>query len=401
MKRRNFALAATLLGSFVATSFLSGCGNMATTPQANNSAESKPLQAQLDAKWFKLPTEAYKGKQDDVFFLNEKLGFYVNGQGKIYRSQDGGLSWKLVLNQKGTYFRAIGMVDEKHGYAGNIGTDYFPGVTDETPLYETEDGGDSWHAVKNLPGTPVKGICAIDILQSRFINAGNLDQRTIIHAGGRVGSPAQLLRSLDGGKNWTKIDMSKWVSMIVDVKFFDEMNGIVFAGSDPEIERSHALIVATHDGGKTWEKVYQSQRAFEMTWKGSFPSREVGYATIQNYSSDKNETQRYIVKTVDGGNSWKEMPLVKDAAVREFGVGFANEQLGWVGTTQGGFETRDGGASWQKVEIGRYINKIRILPDGKGSFSAYAIGADLYKFGIVPAKLPKAPEALPATVGKP
>ncbi len=378
---------------------ISGCAPLRPT-----AVDSAPLQPAPQAGWFKLPTEAFKGKQDDVFFVNPKLGFYVNGTGKIYRTQDGGLSWKLVLQQKGTYFRAIAMLDEKHGYAGNIGIDYFPNVTDETPLYETLDGGDTWQAVKNLPGTPVKGICAIDIVKTRFINAGELDQRTIIHAGGRVGSPAQLLRSLDGGKNWSKIDMSPWVAMIVDVKFFDEMNGIVFAGSDPEIERSHAVIVATHDGGKTWEKVYQSSRNHEMMWKGSFPSRQVGYATVQNYSADKNEAQRIVVKTKDGGKTWQELPLVKDFAVREFGVGFANENLGWVGTTQGGFETQDGGASWKKVELGRYVNKIRILPDGKGSFSAYAIGADLYQFGIAPANLPvspASPTSTTPTVGKP
>lgn len=352
-----------------------------------------------DAQWSKLPTEAYKGKQDDVYFVDAKLGYYVNGQGKIYRSEDGGQHWQLVLQQPGTYFRAIGMVDARHGYAGNIGTDYFPGVTDTNPLYRTDDGGGSWQAVKDLPGPPVKGICAIDILKTRYINAGVLDQRTVIHAGGRVGSPAYLLRSVDGGKSWRNIDMSPWVAMIVDVKFFDEMNGVVFAGSDADIERSHALIVTTHDGGLTWSKAYESARPFELTWKGSFPTRQVGYATIQNYNPAAEESQRRVVKTVDGGHSWQELALVDDAGVREFGVGFATPQLGWVGTSKGGFETRDGGASWRPVELGRVVNKIRILPDGAG-FRAWAIGADLYQFGPPVASTARA-ETAPVAVAKP
>ena len=351
------------------------------------------------AQWFKLPTEAYKGKQDDIYFVDAKLGFYVNGQGKIYRSTDGGAHWQLVLNQPGTYFRAIGMVDARHGYAGNIGTDYFPGVTDTNPLYETKDGGASWQAVKDLPGAPVKGICAIDILASRFINAGVLDERTIIHAGGRVGSPASLLRSLDGGHSWTHIDMSPWVAMIVDVKFFDAMNGIVFAGSDANIEQSHALIVATRDGGKTWNKVYESARPHELTWKGSFPTREVGYTTVQNYNPDKAESQRRVLKTSDGGAHWQELALVNDVGVREFGIGFATPELGWVGTTKGGFETRDGGASWHPVELGRNVNKIRVLPLGT-TLRAYAIGADVYEFDIPPTA-PVAADTTPLMVGKP
>lgn len=348
--------------------------------------------------WFKLPTEPYKGKQDDIFFVDSKLGFYVNGKGKIYRTQDGGQHWQLMLDQPGTYFRAIGMIDAQHGYAGNIGTDYFPGVTDTNPLYETVDGGVSWHVVPGLPGAPVKGICAIDILQASFINAGVRDRRTIIHAGGRVGSPAYLLRSIDGGKSWSNIDMSPWVAMIVDVKFFDAMNGIVFAGTDADIDKSHALIVATHDGGKTWNKVYESTRPGELTWKGAFPSRQVGYATIQSYAQPPS-AQRWIAKTTDGGKSWQELPLVQNPEANEFGIGFATNDLGWVGTSKGGFETRDGGASWQPVELGRAVNKIRILPDGAG-FRAYAIGADVYQFGIPPAPAVAA-DATPVTVSKP
>ena len=39
---------------------------------------------------------------------------------------------------------------------GNIGPDYFPGVTDPTPLYATHDGGASWGVLgAGLPNVPV------------------------------------------------------------------------------------------------------------------------------------------------------------------------------------------------------------------------------------------------------
>jgi hypothetical protein len=64
--------------------------------------------------------------------------------------------------------------------------------------------------------------------------------------------------------------------------------------------------------------------------------------------------------------------------VREFGIAFVDEKTGWVGTTTTGFETIDGGATWNPVEMGKAVNKIRILrtPDG---FVGYAIGTDVYK----------------------
>jgi photosystem II stability/assembly factor-like uncharacterized protein len=332
----------------------------------------------FNTQWMKLNTVPYKGKQDDIHFIDPMHGWYGNGAGKIYSSEDGGKVWTEQLSQPGTFFRTIGFIDANNGFAGNIGTDYFPGVTDTSPLYRTKDGGKTWSVVSSLTGDTVKGLCAIDILQSRFVNAGKLDSRVIIHAGGRVGGPATLLRSLDAGETWKIIDMSPYTAMILDVKFFDAMNGVVFGASDANVEVSHARIIRTKDGGVTWNTAYESKRPFEITWKGSFPSQKVGYATVQSYNPDPAITQRYILKTMDGGRSWKEFPLVNDAKVREFGIGFYNENIGWVGTSASGYQTTDGGKTWAPVELGRAANKIRVLPTESG-FVAYAIGVDVYK----------------------
>ncbi len=350
---------------------------------ASDTIARKPTAAALpaNAAWQKLDTVAYKGKQDDIHFIDASRGWYVNGAGKIYATTDGGKTWTEQLSKPGTFFRTVGFIDAMNGFAGNIGTDYFPGVTDTRPLYRTRDGGKTWNVVESLTEEQIKGLCAIDILKSKFVNSGKLEERTIVHAGGRVGGPAKLARSLDGGETWTVIDMTPYTAMILDVKFFDAMNGIVFGASDADVQASHARILRTDDGGKTWKTAYESKRLFEITWKGSFPSRKVGYATVQSYDPDPANSQRYVVKTIDGGKTWKELPLVNDAKVREFGIGFHNERIGWVGAASGGFQTTDGGATWKPVEMGRAVNKIRIVPNDDG-FVGYAIGVDVYKLDV-------------------
>lgn len=398
---RALQLSRPLILPLMITMLLSACSAVAPDAGSAHTASAtaltpatKALTAQPNAQWFKLNTEAYRGKQDDIVFVDAKSGFYVNGAGKIFKTVDGGQSWQLVLHQPGTYFRTIGFVDAKTGFAGNIGTDYFPGVTDTTPLYQTKDGGVSWAPVKNLTGVAVKGLCAIDVVHSAFVNAGVLDQRTIVHAAGRVGGPAFLLRSLDGGHSWLSIDMNAHIAAITDVKFFDEMNGIVVGADDANIGRSHAVIIATRDGGQTWRRVYTSARPHEIAWKQSFPSRQVGYVTVQNYDTDKTVSQRVVAKTQDGGNTWQEVPLVDDYAVRQFGIGFADEQTGWVGTSTSGFATQDGGKSWTRVEMGKAVNKIRIVPDGQ-HFVGFGIGVSVYKFGTPPS-VPAVTAPLPA-----
>lgn len=319
----------------------------------------------------------YKGKQDDIYFINPDMGWYVNGSGKIYRTRDGGTHWKLEFEKPGTYFRCIGFIDSLTGFAGNIGTDYFPGVSDTIPIYKTADGGKTWSAI-SYKGPVIKGICAIDVLKEPFINAGVLDYKYHIIAGGRVGSPAFILRSDDAGKTWFSADMNKYCAFILDIKFFTPNEGFVFAGCGKDLEETHACILYTDDGGKTWQKRYESKRPYEITWKASFPTRKTGYVTLQSYDSDSTVTQRYIAKTTNGGKKWKEIKLDTDYSCQEFGIGFIDENTGWVGTMKTGYETHDGGSTWKKVNMGKAVNKIRLLKTPTG-YVGYAIGMDIFK----------------------
>jgi photosystem II stability/assembly factor-like uncharacterized protein len=172
--------------------------------------------------------------------------------------------------------------------------------------------------------------------------------------------------------------MSRYCQIILDVKFFDERNGVISAGTDADVQKSNALILTTGDGGKTWTKRYQSNRPYELTRKSSFPTRKVGYVTVQNYNPDKNVTERVVAKTTDGGKTWKEIPLANDFNLREFGIGFISEKRGWIGGSTGGYETTDGGKTWKPIVMGKAVNKIRLLKTENG-FVGYAIGVDLYK----------------------
>lgn len=331
-----------------------------------------------DVSWKKLTTEPYAGKQDDITFVDENTGWYVNGYGNIFNTTDGGATWVKQLEKKGTFFRTIAFVDKNVGFAGTVGTDYFPNVTDSIPLYGTKDGGKTWSPVA-YKGPYVKGLCAIDIVKEQYINHGNIDYKVHIFAVGRVGSPANIMISHDGGATWTSSSMNKDCKMLFDIKMFNKDEGFACAATSEDVSQANALILKTANGGKTWEKVYQSSRPFETTWKVSFPTRKTGYVTIQSYNPDPAVKQQRVAKTIDGGKTWKEINLVEDNTAREFGIGFIDEKHGFVGTVNSGFETKDGGEIWQKIDLGRACNKIRIYKDAKGKVYGYAIGVNVYK----------------------
>lgn len=329
--------------------------------------------------WTRLITETYPGKQDDICFVDEKEGWYVNGYGRIYHTNDGGQSWEKQWEQKGSFFRCIAFIDSLRGFAGTVGTDYFPNVSDTIPLYETKDGGKTWTAVK-YTGPYVKGLCALDIVKEQYINHGKIDYKYHIYGVGRVGSPANMIVSKDGGETWHSQRMDQHCKMLFDIKMLDKKTGFACAATSENIAQSNALILKTTDGGNSWKKVYQSNRPFETTWKASFPTPDTGYVTIQSYNPDPNVKQQRIAKTVDGGETWQELNLVSDAAAREFGIGFTDALHGFAGTVSQGYETKDGGKTWTPVDIGRAANKIRFYTNEAGKTFGYSIGVNVYRW---------------------
>ncbi len=340
--------------------------------------------------WTKLKTERYPGKQDDIFFISPTTGWYVNGAGKVFKTTDAGATWTVKLNKPGTYFRCLAFIDDKVGFAGNIGPGYFPNVTDDVPLYETRDGGETWAPVTTIEGSPVVGLCALEVVRIPFVNAGVLDNKVRVLGVGRVGGPVAAIYSDDLGKTWQRMSLPESCAMAFDVHFFDATHGVIASATSTNVQESKALILTTDDGGVTWQEAFIGPRAFELTWKISFPSRNVGFVTIQSYNPDPAASKRVIAKTTDGGKTWSELPLVDDPKVREFGVAFIDEQRGFVGALPHGFMTTDGGATWSNANFGNAVNKIRVLRDQTGTY-LHAIGVEVHTLKLdepAPASLP-------------
>lgn len=329
-----------------------------------------------EPQWQKLPTAPYtlNNKQDAIAFADAKRGWYGNGTGRVYRTDDAGAHWSKVWEKRGTYVRALDFADRDLGFLGNVGPGYFPNVKDKQPLYITRDGGANWSPVK-AGGKTVIGICAIDVVK-------NGNDVVAIRAGGRVGGPAGMLESFDAGMTWTARDMGSVTGMILDIKFVDANTGFIAGASASDEEKAHARILKTTDAGKTWRSVYESDRAGDNNWKLSFPTAQTGYGAIISYQAPDNEARGYVVKTSDGGETWQKQIVTQDKDWIPYGIGFIDAQHGFVGGSTGGYETRDGGTSWAAVKMGLSVNKIRFVKRDDGGLTAFAIGQDMYRLDI-------------------
>jgi photosystem II stability/assembly factor-like uncharacterized protein/PKD repeat protein len=300
--------------------------------------------AQLSWQPFAAAPKSYR--LDDFHFINPRQGWAISPcynyltphkPGQIYKTNDGGVNWQVLVNNSTTFFRSIGFADSLTGWVGNLGDSV--STPDTIPLYHTTDGGHTWHPVTNIPNPQPKGICGISVVTD-----------SIVYAYGRYYGPPVLLKTVDKGATWTSTDMSPYASGLVDAHFFNKDTGFVTGCiGNTSTQQQQALILSTFDGGATWQTRHISTRPDEEVWKISFPSRNIGYASIEFQGYNPNNVSTYFLKTTDGGLTWVDMPFLAPNTYYDLeGIGFINDSTGWIGGDNCAptYKTTNGGLTW-------------------------------------------------------
>ena len=345
------------------------------------------IQTTLNAQWTwqALPNAPVSWRFDDMYFLNPQKGWAINPSynylfqnqyGRVFTTNDAGQTWTLLYDSSTTFIRSVGFADDLNGWFGNLGDS--TATPDTNFLYQTTDGGSTWQAVTNVTGIKPKGICGISVVND-----------SIIYAYGRYYGPAVLMKTMDMGQSWITQSLSTQASGLIDGYFFGPDTGFITGtyGSPPK-----ALILSTFDGGVSWQVRHQSLRNHEAVWKIVFPSRNIGYATIQSYLDGVGAypDTTYFLKTTDGGLTWQEKIFKTNGFYELQGIGFINDSVGWVGGDccwAFNYKTIDGGNNWfpdnsfgvqappYNVYGGYAINRFRKFGDSL----MYASGNTIYK----------------------
>lgn len=284
------------------------------------------------------------GRYDDVFFLNENLGWAARGgNGTVFKTTNGGVSWteQTVSSATGQYFRNIEFLNENIGFVGTLNSNF----------YKTTNGGTTWTRVNNITPYP-EAICGLDTVGA-----------STVYGCGAWFSPAYVIKSTDSGTTWKYIDMSAYATALVEVLFIDENVGFVSGG-----DNEGAVILKTTNGGESWTQIYRTNEPGDYVWKMQlFEDHNKMFCSIES------ETQGKLLKTLDGGITWqtKNFP---DHYVQA--VGFVSETHGWMGGHNSGFmETFDGGNTWLNNNLGGSLNRIFFVNNNV----AFASGNHIYK----------------------
>lgn len=314
-----------------------------------------------------------KFRYNDVFFVTQETGWairpYENFDGDIeyggiYKTTDGGTSWSAQIDSSHVHFRCMGFFDSLHGVVFSLGgySSYYDSLGyDSTLTFETTDGGATWvKPTMTIDGPRPRGLCGMSVVN-----------HDVAYACGRWNGPGFLIKTTDGGKTWKSTDMTSQATMLIDCYFWSPDSGIVVGGTSNDYSLCKSVVLFTSNGGDSWVKRYVSLGTYESCWKISFPSREVGYISLQS-------NPEAILKTTNNGMTWTRKVLPDLPSVLQ-GIGFVNDSVGWTGGWMAdALQTTNGGKSWDMQFVGENVNRFRFIGDSIG----YCAGKFIFKMTL-------------------
>jgi photosystem II stability/assembly factor-like uncharacterized protein len=304
-------------------------------------------------QWQTLPNAPHAERIDALAFVDAQRGWVADGNGFVNRTTDGGQTWVTQFHDSTLYFRSMAFGDAQIGYVGALSS--------SKTLHRTSDGGATWTLVTNLPNPKPNALCGLWA-----------PSRLVAYGVGSYSGPARVVKTTDGGATWTSKDLAPQATTLVDVYFWNDRDGIVVGGVGTFPSQSTAVVLATSNGGASWQERYVGPRLGEWGWKISFPTPDTGYVSL-----DRQAGPMYFLRTVNRGLTWTALPFVDE---NEQGIGFATPAVGWIGGwANPTYGTTDGGQTWALTPWGVSLDRFQFLTPSYG----FATGQTVYRYSEV------------------
>ncbi len=273
----------------------------------------------------------------------------LNGGFGIYKSLDGGKTWKSMGLEKTRHIHRV-IIDPTNPdvvYAGAIGSPW--GEHPERGVFKTTDGGKTWNKVLFVNNKTGVADLVMDPTNPNKLIAALWEHKRDPWFFKSGGKGSGLYVTHDGGSNWKKLSdedgLPKGELGRIGIAIARNKPNVVYA----LIEAKKNALYKSEDGGFKWKKVND---------KNDIGNRPFYYSEI--YVDPENENRVYSIFTYvnvseDGGKNFAQlMPAygVSNGVHPDHHAWWIHPENGqfMIDGNDGGLNiTRDGGKSWRFI----------------------------------------------------
>lgn len=301
----------------------------------------------------------------------------------IYLTADGGRTWKPLANPTNAIFE-VTFVGRQRMLAEEFGRA-------QPRLLVSENGGRTWQPLAIDPRQFI-------ISQSWPVFLGSdgwwLDWQAFSGIGARLTGPVGLWHTSDGGRTWQRLAASGIPAFryLDRVRFVDQRHGLLAMISAGD--QGRAMLVATSDGGATWEPAVTFDTPLAETsplgvlllqhgtrllaWVAVSPSTGPG-----PIPGEQSGVRTFVSVSDDGGGTWgpfRPGPVPTPASTASTIVDDEGRLVVLDGHRL--WISADGGATW--------VARVTVMPEGLiPVFIAAAVPSSLYALAVQSSDIPR------------
>jgi photosystem II stability/assembly factor-like uncharacterized protein len=307
------------------------------------------------------PNVIYAGEGEQTLRNN-----VISGWG-IWKSTDAGTTWKHIGLRDSRHIARIHIHPKNPDivYVAAMGNLWKP--NDMRGIFRSTDGGETWKKILYINDTAMAGDLSMDPNNPRILYAATWNMKRNGYRMDSGGPDSKLWKSTDGGDTWENLSdkpgMPKGTNGIIGVTVSPVNSNRVWA----IIENTEAPgVYRSDDAGKTWTRLNQDRALLQRAWY---------YCRI--YADTENEDKVYVMNvsygvSKDGGKTF-ELKNAPHGDHHDLWIDPDNNQRMIIADDGGAQVSNDGGNNWTTYHNQPTAQFYRVTTDN--SFPYNILGA--------------------------
>ncbi|MFA6571947.1 MAG: YCF48-related protein [Bacteroidota bacterium] len=243
----------------------------------------------------KFSTSNGLGQLESISFLNKLIG-YVSGEGKIFKSTDGGATFQDITDRRQVFY-----LWGNYFITPDIGVVVGGGCDSVQSFFRTTDGGISWSLTRtSIPNT---GLTDVILFAPEGL--------------GYATSSGKIWRTLDGGISWSPYAVSGAEDWQEDLCVKNKSFLVPFSEGCTGGNSDKGGMRMSTDDGVSWKEFKTSQPMFGTFLHDELRGWAVGW-------------EMNVWYTRDGGNNWVLKNDGIPTGISLDDICFVNDTIGWL-----------------------------------------------------------------------